>query len=533
MSHTFSSLSRRFLLALGGVLCLSLLTLLLVARYQIMPVLLEDENQYASGELDRIERALGAELRHMERLVEDWAWWDDTYRFVRGERPQYVASNLYHSTLETLDLGLMVFFSADNRPYWIAGIEDGDFTVCSGATPEARAPCDWADDTLSLLQERIDNGLEEGTHARLLAAPELGLVGLSPIYTTHEERPPAGWLAMVRPITPPLVAQLRETTGIELSLSSAPRAGAAPAMDLARTSSTRMAASRHVSALPETHGLRIDADLPRQRYQASLETFRFALYWTGGVLVVTLVVVLLLLEHMVLRPLRQLSRFTQRLHQGETQAGTPAALLKRNDEIGTLAREFQHLLDHQQQQADELLDLSQHDPLTGLANRRLFDERLREALEDGPSARQEVSVLMVDIDHFKHYNDHYGHPAGDACLVALADRMDHHLGSQGFLVARTGGEEFSVVLPGTPIDAAVAHAEALRCAITELALPHAASPIDSIVTVSIGAAARATPAPNDPGALMRAADQALYQAKAQGRNRVMAYCPAVAGATPR
>lgn len=536
MTQTFSSLSRRFLLALAGVLCLALLTLLLVSRYQFMPVLLEDENRYAISELDRVERALGAELKHMERLIEDWALWDDTYQFIQGERPQYVASNLYDSTLGTLELSLMVFLSAEGRLHWIAGFDgEGAFTSCSGATEESQAPCDWASDFVRLLQDRIDDGLEEATHSQLLAAPELGLVGLSPIYTTREVRPSAGWLAIVRPLSPPLMEQLRETTGTDLKLSSTRHDGASPAMNLERTSPTRMMASRHISAIPDTHVVKIDADLPRQRYQSSLETFRFALYWTGGVLVITVIVVLLLLEHMVLRPLRKLSRFTQRLHQGDslgkTQAGTPMALLRRNDEIGTLAREFQHLLDYQRQQADDLLNLSQHDPLTGLANRRLFDERLREALADGPTLLQDVSVLMVDIDHFKLYNDHYGHPAGDTCLVALADRMDRYLGSLGFLVARTGGEEFSVVMPGTPIEAAISHAEALIGAITDLALPHAASPIDSIVTVSIGIAARATPTPNDPAALMQAADQALYQAKALGRNRVTAYRRGVVGVT--
>ncbi|PMR69827.1 GGDEF domain-containing protein [Halomonas heilongjiangensis] len=525
MKPFLSSLSHRFFLALGGVLCLAMLALVLIARYQIMPVLLEDESQYASTELDRAERAIGAELRHMGRLVEDWAWWDDTYRFVRDERPEYVASNLYDSTLETLDLSLMMFVSAEHRPYWIAGFDDdGDFTSCAGLMP----PCDWARDTVELLLGTIEAGLAEDTHTRLLAAPELALVGLSPIYMNQEEAPPAGWLAMVRPITPMWVEQLRETTGIDMTLETLAVDGAPPEQSLERLSPTRMLASRHVAALPATHWVRIAADLPRQRYQSSLETFRFALYWTGGVLLVTLIVVLLLLERMVLRPLREFSRFTQHLHRERMAASTPEALLKRRDEIGTLAREFQHLLEHQQQQEADLLDLSQHDPLTGLANRRLFDERLRQSLDESLEAGADVAVLMVDIDHFKPYNDHYGHQAGDACLVALADRMEQCLGKQGFLVARTGGEEFSVVLPDTPLDEAHRHAEALRLAVADLALPHATSPSDSVVTVSIGAAARGTSHSCDPAALMRAADQALYRAKESGRNRVELHRRAIA-----
>lgn len=517
MTPSRSSLRHRFFLALSGVLCLALLALLLIARYQVMPVLLEEEDRYAGAELDRAERAIGGELRHMQRLVEDWAWWDDTYQFIQDRRPEYIASNLYDDALETLDLSLMVFVSADNRPYWIAGFDDsGDFTSCAGTMP----PCDWADAIVELVQERVAGGLEEDTHAWLLTTPELSLVGLSPVYSSQEEAPPSGWLAMVRPITPPWIEQLRETTGIDMDLAPVDMDEALPAVHLERLSPTRMMARRDVAAVPASHRVRITADLPRQRYQTSLETFRFALYWTGGVLTVTLVVVLLLLERMVLRPLRQFSRFTQRLHQERTPSSTPAALLRRRDEIGTLAREFQHLLEHQQREQADLLDLSQHDPLTGLANRRLFDEYLRQSFDASSSASDDLAVLMVDIDHFKPYNDHYGHPAGDACLAALADRMQQCLGKPGFLVARTGGEEFSVVLPHTSLEAALAHAEALRRAVATLGLPHAASPTDSIVTVSIGAAAWRPPAAGDPAALMRAADQALYRAKEGGRNRV-------------
>lgn len=525
MTSSPSSLRHRFFLALSSVLCVALLALVLIARFQIMPVLLADENHYANAELDRVERAIGAELQHMQRLVEDWAWWDATYQFVQDQRPEYVASNLYDSTLETLDLSLMVFISAENQAYWISGFDkEGEFTSCAGTL----APCDWASDTIDLLLDRIASGLEEETHSWLLATPELSMLGLSPIYSPQKEAHMSGWLAMVRPISPVWIEQLRDTTGIDMTLESLAVEGAAPTQSLQRISPTRMSANRRVAAVPTTHGVRINASLPRQRYQSSLETFRFVLYWTGGLLAVTLLIALLLLEYMVLRPLREFSRFTQHLHRHSISASTPEALLIRRDEIGTLAREFQHLLEYQHQQQANLLDLSQHDPLTGLANRRLFDERLRQSPEDGLAGNGSVSVLMIDIDHFKLYNDHYGHPAGDGCLVALSDCMEQCLGKQGFLVARTGGEEFSVVMPGVSIMEAVDHAERLRDAIVELALPHARSPTASIVTVSIGAAAWDYSHPWAPAALMRAVDQALYRAKENGRDQVEIHRPAIA-----
>lgn len=517
MTPMLGSLRNRFLLSLCAVLCLALIALVLIARYQIMPILLEDEEAFASAELDRAERALDSEFNHMRRLVEDWAYWDDTYAFVGGERPEYVDSNLYEETLETLALDMMLFLDADNEPYWVAGFnEEGEFTSCPGMMP----PCDWAAPTIDFLGRYIAQKDDEETDTWLLANAQLAMAALSPIHQSQEESAAGGWLAMVRPLSEPWIEQLRDTTGIELELSGVP-ARNGPVQALERISPTHMAASRLLPALPPARAVRLDAELPRQRYQTSLETFRFALYWTSGVLIVTLLIVLWLLERMVLLPLRQFARYTQDLHYEVVPPTIPDSLVARQDEIGTLAREFRSLLEHQRQQSEQLLELSLHDPLTGVANRRLFDERFAEALSLRGS-RHRTAAMMIDIDHFKLYNDHYGHQAGDVCLVTLAQRMEARLKPHGFLVARTGGEEFSVLLPGTSLEEAFEHARALLHAVNELQLPHEVSPTGSIVTVSIGVAAYHADL-TTPGDIMRAADQAMYQAKASGRNRVEAY----------
>ncbi|WP_010628846.1 diguanylate cyclase domain-containing protein [Halomonas sp. KM-1] len=517
MTALKGSLRNRFLLSLAAVLCLALLALVTIARFQIMPILLEDEEAYADAELDRIERALGAELNHMRRLVEDWAHWDDTYDFIQGERPQYVDSNLYESTLETLDLEMMIFLDADSEPYWIVGYDaQGEFTSCPGMMP----PCDWASTAVAFLGRYTEQSQDDTTRTSLLAASALALGGLSPIHQSRQESLAGGWLAMVRPLSEPWIEQLRDTTGVELELSRVPvQAGSEQILE--RTSPTQMTASRLIPALPSSHAVRIDASLPRQRYQASLETFRFALYWTSGVLIATLLIVLWLLERMVLTPLRQLATFTQRLHQETVPPAMPATLLCRQDEIGMLSREFRHLLEHQRQQSDQLRDLTLHDPLTGVANRRLFDQRLTEVLNDS-RASEHHAAMMIDIDHFKLYNDHYGHQAGDVCLVTLAQHMEAQLKPQGFLVARTGGEEFSVLLPHTSQEDALQLARELLAAIEALGLDHETSPTSRHVTVSIGIAVQHTNT-MEPGDIMRAADQALYQAKANGRNRVAAF----------
>lgn len=174
----------------------------------------------------------------------------------------------------------------------------------------------------------------------------------------------------------------------------------------------------------------------------------------------------------------------------------------------------------------ELFHLSRTDHLTGLANRRYFDEA---KLIEGRRAQRSsgpVSVLMIDVDFFKAYNDLYGHGRGDDCLIQLAAIFGHYCRRAGELPARLGGEEFAILLPEHGIESARDVAERVRCAIAELGITHQGSPLN-YVTVSIGCATwsgdqGATPVHSIFENLMTEADRRLYEAKHAGRNRVIA-----------
>jgi diguanylate cyclase (GGDEF)-like protein len=173
--------------------------------------------------------------------------------------------------------------------------------------------------------------------------------------------------------------------------------------------------------------------------------------------------------------------------------------------------------------SDELRRNATLDGLTGIHNRAAFDSRL--AIEWARASRNgsPLSLLLLDVDHFKQYNDHYGHPAGDRCLQAIARTVDGVSKRANDMAARVGGEEFAVLLPDTPIAGAQAAAERLRAEILALELPHAQSSTLPLVTVSIGAAQWLPSGPHAgcrPADLMDWADKALYAAKAGGRNQV-------------
>jgi diguanylate cyclase (GGDEF)-like protein len=159
------------------------------------------------------------------------------------------------------------------------------------------------------------------------------------------------------------------------------------------------------------------------------------------------------------------------------------------------------------------------DTLTALANRRGFNMHLRRLVRR-PRGGQ-ISVLIVDIDHFKQYNDRYGHHQGDLCLRRVAAALARVPTRAGDLIARLGGEEFAVILPGTGRDAALEMAERLREAVSALAIAHETSPVAPHVTISVGVATGdQVPTGRAGGGLLAAADDALYRAKKAGRNRV-------------
>lgn len=168
----------------------------------------------------------------------------------------------------------------------------------------------------------------------------------------------------------------------------------------------------------------------------------------------------------------------------------------------------------------ELEKMASLDGLTGLANRRLFDDLLEKEWKRARREGHQLGLIMVDIDHFKYYNDAYGHQAGDECLKKVAGKMSELLYRPGDTAARYGGEEFAAILPEADREGVGEVAERIRQGIKDLELEHKDSPVSSYVTVSIGAAYTESCQEAAAENLVEAADQALYSAKEDGRDNV-------------
>ena len=193
------------------------------------------------------------------------------------------------------------------------------------------------------------------------------------------------------------------------------------------------------------------------------------------------------------------------------------------DDSGSLIAVVETIRDitiqHEQQRL--LTTLAAKDALTGLANRRTFDETLNAEVRRASRAESTLSLLMLDVDCFKSFNDANGHQHGDTCLKAVAGAIQGAVKRAGDTVARYGGEEFSVVLPNTDQGGAAIIAERIRHAVESLGLEHPGSTASAVVTVSLGAATAVMDS-LDAEELVKAADAALYESKRAGRNRVTA-----------
>jgi diguanylate cyclase (GGDEF)-like protein len=237
------------------------------------------------------------------------------------------------------------------------------------------------------------------------------------------------------------------------------------------------------------------------------------------------IVTLVLLQRLLVRPLLGIGKYLREVRQNDDY--TKRLDSKLRNELGELSRDIDALVQHvdvQQQQlqkqTNEMQALSFQDGLTGLDNRRRFDQALTDNWVHAQRAQTPLALIMLDVDYFKNYNDHYGHQQGDEALKQLAAIIRHVVVRQSDIAARYGGEEFAILLPDTTEANARKIAERIQQELVDAAIPHTHSTVARTLTVSIGIAA-ITPGPTQNSReLVQHADAALYSAKGAGRNRI-------------
>jgi len=193
-------------------------------------------------------------------------------------------------------------------------------------------------------------------------------------------------------------------------------------------------------------------------------------------------------------------------------------LLEKTKALDSKIRELEQMREDLEVANRRLENLSTHDALTDLYNRRAFDQRSEEELQRCCRNKRPLALLMIDIDFFKKYNDHYGHQQGDRCLVLVSGALANLINRPGDLLVRYGGEEFLVLLPETDLDGVAHMADCICETIRTLQVEHLESEIGDVLTVSVGAVSSQPYDCLQIADFVQAADEALYQAKSQGRN---------------
>jgi diguanylate cyclase (GGDEF)-like protein len=265
----------------------------------------------------------------------------------------------------------------------------------------------------------------------------------------------------------------------------------------------------------------VQAGIDHETTVAFLQLALFSIFvllvaWFGG-------------EQLIVKPIRSLVRAATRIGRGDFHVRTTqetwiaefAPLASALDDMAKKLAEREEELRIANEHLEELASL---DGLTGLANRRGFDRQLEQEWRRAGEINEPVALMMIDIDHFKLYNDRYGHVSGDTCLRSVGETLSLVTLENAVLVARYGGEEFALLLPGLDLPRIASLAEEARRSIEDLFITHAEAPC-GYVTISIGVES-VVPRPGQNAAdLVEAADRALYAAKRRGRNRVDANGP--------
>lgn len=512
----------------------------IVQRFVIYPSFLELERQQAGENLQRIFQAINRETVHLDRLGRDWAIWDDTHDFMTTGTTAYIENYLNEQSLENISLNVMVFCAMDGTVAWSrvrdlpGGAQESlrlvsTARILPGHRVLAVEPAEGGG--------RATTGILDSEHGPLLFVTR-------EILRSDGGGPVAGLLIMGRFLNGKMLTAIKDQTRIDFEVVHPFNEGgtmcdvAEPVTHGNLTYFTQPDGEyiRVCAAFAEPGGqplFGVQYLFPREIAQKGIASIRYAMLLVVGSGAALLVLLNAILQTVVAHPLRHLTRQVARI----TAEGDFSLRLShhRRDEIGTLATSFDTLLqtisdrtEALKQANARLTELSLRDPMTGIANRRMFNDTLRQEWRRAIRESAPVSLILIDVDFFKNYNDAHGHQQGDQCLIAVAAVLQSQMQRPADLAARYGGEEFVVILPDTDETGAWHMAEGLRRAVLELRMEHGSSSAAPFVTISLGVVTM-TPRREDGDSgldqLLGRADQALYRAKKAGRNLSVAWTP--------
>lgn len=457
----------------------------------------------------QVAHIIESEERFYDSFVRDWAIWNDSFEFIETRRQKFIDDNLDPDGIKAINTLAIVYFDLDfNVVYQFSAPEDQeDLQRIIGKIQHKKSSIF----TLNL----------EDDPSFILCIEEIKrpmLAAIHPIFPTNHSPPHNGYLLMGRLIDQDFSAAISRQTGYDFTLVKGDREERPSHIQVTTKLINKSMAQMELAVqdLNNRCSFKLSAETPREMYQYSEKIFNVTMTIAFIVGLLGIVLVEYILHQFVLGPIsHQIRQFkTIAIHSDCPQTIEEEG----SGEVLLLAQTANRMLNKIYSLNRQLQLASEKDSLTGLWNRRRFDRQLQHEWKFALRHNEPLSLLMLDVDYFKRFNDRYGHQQGDQCLQKVAQAIMRCANRETDLSARYGGEEFTVILPAIDRRGAETVAECIRTHIEQLQITHEDSEVHAVVTISCGIATLNANHGGTPENLIRLADQALYRAKGKGRN---------------
>lgn len=502
---------------------------LLLMKNSLLPTFDSMERNFALDSAKRVISGFDEQMSAVSAVNHDWAFWDQLHLHMQRPDKKFERSNIGEEAMQSSNLHAILLLDLKGTVHGFGARAFSGGTVARAGDLVAPLLRRWARQPLK--PQRTECGL-----ARLQEA--LCVVCWTAIVQSNGLGPSVGTVVMARELDARVLDVMAQYAGAAFTiedLASATPNAAEPAMAVWKLSDFQHLQHGDLQARFAPNAITLNYQLQdleaqplswvrirmdRRLMEQGQRVIKDVLVQLAVVALATGLVLVITVHWWLVRPIARLRSDVAEL--SATRRWDETLAYDRPDEIGALTQGINGLLAVLRQQVQVLETLSSTDALTGIANRRQFDERLAHELVRLGRRTCPLSLMLLDADHFKLYNDRYGHSEGDAVLRKLGALLRASCRQQD-LPARVGGEEFALLLPDTDAAGAMAMAEKVMTGLAALALVHDSSPTAPVVTVSIGIATWPVVQQGGATVLFAQADKALYAAKHNGRKRACAY----------
>ena len=474
------------------------------------------ENKYLSSQAETIIKAVNVQGKQYSGFAKDWGAWDETYNFMKNSNNDYINKNLVSSTLTTLDTYGIYFFDTDFRIHY-------SYTLKQRENLSNRLIKDISDNAENL--KNIDFTKKNYIIINIKGHVYPFFASIQAVTPTNADKSPNGYFVIGKFLDKDFFMPLEDSTG--LGITPKP---------LCKINDTNKKSKNNTFFIDYPNNdyadittyykdftgkttfctiTTVSRDFNKLMNTVFKESIFFLLIL--GFLIISITI--FIIDRLILSKISQkIKTFKYITESGDISKRMKLGGAKEINELALAANETFETVELLHKQ---LKEYSMVDGLTKIPNRRFFEEYIDNEWARCLRDNDNISLLFIDIDYFKQYNDNYGHLAGDEALVRIASTIKNSLLRPADIVARYGGEEFIVLLPKTGFDGADYIAKRIIEGVSELHIEHIYSQVSKKLTVSIGAATILPTAFNSKDTLIKAADEAMYKVKNTGRNNVL------------